>query len=252
MRVVIARCRSNRVFYQSPPVEELNKKRGCPKKYGERFDLGDAETWHSPDETNLVQQTTRKGRVLNVTIQAWHQMLMRGTKHQRMYRHPFTLIRISVTGDTNQTVWKPMWLIVVGEKREEISPTLAYSCYRQRFDIVRLWRSRRVHMLRFGKQRLLMTQFQTPDVEHEENWIQFVLLAYVQLWAAKDLATHLPKPWERYLKQNNDKIVTPSVVQRDFQRIISEIGTPARFPKTRSRSVALARKFNWSASRSSN
>ena len=41
-------------------------------------------------------------------------------------------------------------------------------------------------MLRFGKQRLLMTQFQTPDVEHEENWIQFVLLAYVQLWAAKD------------------------------------------------------------------
>ena len=176
--VVIARCRSNRVFYQSPPVEELNKKRGCPKKYGERFDLGDAETWHSPDETNLVQQTTRKGRVLNVTIQAWHQMLMRGTKHQKMYRHPFTLIRISVTDDTNQTVWKPMWLIVVGEKREEISPTLAYSCYRQRFDIE--------HMLRFGKQRLLMTQFQTPDVEHEENWIQFVLLAYVQLWAAKD------------------------------------------------------------------
>ena len=78
MRVVIARCRSNRVFYQSPTVEKLNKKRGCPKKYGERFDLGDAETWHSPDETNLVQQTTRKGRVLNVTIQAWHQMLMRG------------------------------------------------------------------------------------------------------------------------------------------------------------------------------
>ncbi|MEM7715300.1 MAG: transposase [Cyanobacteria bacterium P01_A01_bin.68] len=38
--VVIARCRSNRVFYQSPPVEELNKKRGCPKKYGEQFDLG--------------------------------------------------------------------------------------------------------------------------------------------------------------------------------------------------------------------
>lgn len=146
-----------------------------------------------------------------------------------MYRHPFTLIRINVTDDTNQTVWKPMWLIVMGEKREEISPTLAYSCYRQRFDIE--------HMLRFGKQRLLMTQFQTPDVEHEENWIQFVLLAYVQLWAAKDLATHLPKPWERYLKQNNDKIATPSVVQRDFQRIISEIGTPARSPKTRGNSI---------------
>ena len=230
--VVIARCRSNRVFYQSPPIEELNKKRGCPKKYGERFDLGDAETWHSPDETTLVQQTTRKGRILNVNIQAWHQMLMRGTKYQKMYHHPFTLIRIHVTDDTCSTVWKPMWLIVMGNKREEISLTVAYSCYRQRFDIE--------HMLRFGKQRLLMTQFQTPDVEHEENWIQFVLLAYVQLWAAKDLATHLPKPWERYLKQNNDKIVTPSVVQRDFQRIISEIGTPARSPKTRGNSIGRA------------
>lgn len=206
--VVVARCRSNRVFYQSPPVEELNKKRGCPKKYGERFDLGNSDTWHSPHETTLVQQTTRKGRVLNVTIKTWHQMLMRGNKYQKMYNHPFTLIRINVTDDTNKPIWKPMWLIVIGDKRGEISPEVAYSCYRQRFDIE--------HMLRFGKQRLLMTQFQTPDVEHEENWIQFVLLAYVQLWAAKDLATHLPKPWERYLQQNNDKIVTPSVVQRDF------------------------------------
>ncbi len=92
-------------------------------------------------------------------------------------------------------------------------------------------------MLRFGKQRLLMTQFQTPDVEHEENWIRLVMLAYVQLWAARELATHLPRPWERYLEQKNDKIVTPSVVQRDFPRIISEIGTPARSPKTRGNSI---------------
>ncbi|WP_263983322.1 transposase [Nostoc flagelliforme] len=29
--VIVARCRSNRIFYQSPPVEESKKKRGCPK-----------------------------------------------------------------------------------------------------------------------------------------------------------------------------------------------------------------------------
>ncbi len=39
------------------------------------------------------------------------------------------------------------------------------------------------HMLRFSKQRLLMGPFQTPDVEHEENWVQLTLLAYVQLCA---------------------------------------------------------------------
>ncbi len=91
-------------------------------------------------------------------------MLMRGTKHEKMYRHPFTLMRISVTDDTNTLVWKPMWLIVFGSQRQRLSSVDVYQSYRQRFDIE--------HMLRFGKQRLLMTQFQTPEVEHEENWIR--------------------------------------------------------------------------------
>ena len=227
--VVVARVRSNRIFYQSPPVEESKKKRGCPKKYGERFNLADAETWHNPDETTQTQQTTRKGRLLNITILAWHEMLMRGTKEQKMYCHHFNLVRIHVTDDTGNSVWKPMWLIVIGDRRQEILPDEAYSSFRQRFDIE--------HMFRFGKQRLLMTQFQTPDVEHEENWIRLVMLAYAQLWAAKDLASHLPRPWERYLKPHNDKIVTPSTVQRNFHSLISEIGTPARSPKTRGNSI---------------
>ena len=227
--VIVARCRSNRIFYQSPPVEESKKKRGCPKKYGERFDLADAETWHLPDETTQKVQTTRKGRLLNITILAWHQMLMRGTKEQKMYRHPFTLIRIHVTDNTGNSVWKPMWLIVIGDQRQQISATVAYQSFRQRFDIE--------HMFRFSKQHLLMTEFQTPDVKHEENWIRLVILAYAQLWAAKDLATHLPRPWERYLKPESDTIMTPSAVQRDFQRIIQEIGTPARSPKTRGNSI---------------
>ena len=187
--VVIARVRSNRIFYQSPLIDESNKKRGCPKKYGERFNLADVETWHEPDETTQTQQTTHKSRILNITLLAWHQMLMRGTKDQKMHRHPFTLVRVHVTDDTGNSVWKPMWLVVIGDQRQEISPPVAYQSFRQRFDIE--------HMFRFSKQRLLMTQFQTPDVEHEENWIRLVMLSYVQLWAAKELATHLPRPWER-------------------------------------------------------
>jgi hypothetical protein len=159
-------------------------------------------------------------------------MLMRGTKSEQMYRHPFTLMRISVADDTGKLVWKPMWLIVMGERREEISPLVAYQSYRERFGVE--------HFFRFGKQRLLMTQFQTPELEHEENWIRLVLLAYVQLWAARELATQLPKPWERYLKQNNDSTLTPSTVQRNFQRIISEIGKPGHSPKTRGNSTGRA------------
>ncbi|MDF5723544.1 MAG: hypothetical protein PUP91_24365 [Rhizonema sp. PD37] len=51
-----------------------------------------------------IGKRNRKGRVLNITIQAWHQMLMRGTKEQKMYRHPFTLLKINVTDDTNKSL----------------------------------------------------------------------------------------------------------------------------------------------------
>ena len=121
-----------------------------------------------------------------------------------------------------------MWLIVIGERRQEISPTVAIKSFRQRFDIE--------HLFRFGKQRLLMTQFQTPDLQHEENWIRLVMLSYVQLWAAKDLATYLPRPWERPHDTTNPPTVTPSVVQRDFHRIISQIGKPGHSSKTRGNS----------------
>ncbi|GAA6617091.1 hypothetical protein NUACC26_029000 [Scytonema sp. NUACC26] len=78
-------------------------------------------------------------------------------------------------------------------------------------------------------------------MEHEENWIRLVMLAYVQLWAAKQLSNHLPRPWERYSQQNNDKIVSPSTVQRDFQRIISQIGKPGNSPKPRGNATGRVR-----------
>jgi DDE superfamily endonuclease len=162
--VVIARVRSNRIFYSAPPIQQEEKKRGCPKKFGERFDLALEDTWRPPDETTQVKSTTKKGRQFTVTLNAWHHMLMRGTQKEQMYKCPFTLVRVHVTDDTGCAVWKSMWLIVTGEERERISLTEVYHCYRQRFDIE--------HMFRFKKQRLLMTNYQTPEVEHEENWLR--------------------------------------------------------------------------------
>jgi hypothetical protein len=92
------------------------------------------------------------------------------------------------------------------------------------------------HYFRFGKQRLLMAAYQTPDVAHEENWLQIVALAAVQLWLARDLAESLPRSWERYLPQAEGKTASPSTVQRDFERIIQQIGTPAEPPKPRGKS----------------
>ena len=152
-------------------------------------------------------------------------MLMRGSHDCPMHRQPFSLMQIQVTTTEGIRIWKPMWLITIGQRRDDLSISQVYQAYRQRYDIE--------HLLRFGKQRLLLNASATPEVEHEENWVQLSFLAYVQLWAARKLALTLPRPWERYLPQKAEGFLTPSQVQRDLNRIRSEIGTPANSPKRR-------------------
>ena len=228
--VAITRVRSDRVFYcQFIPHPNQPKTSGHPRWYGDKFDLKDDQTWHDPDEVDHVSFTTKKGRQLTVTISGWKQMLMRGNKNYKMNNHPFTLLQIVVRDQEGNTIWKPMWLIVIGSRRDELSLVDCYQSYRQRYDIE--------HLFRFGKQRLLMTAYLTPDVEHEENWFKLTLLSYVNLWAARKLATVLPRDWEQYLKRDKSIKITPTLVQRDFFRIITTLGTSAKFPKRRGYSV---------------
>jgi len=227
--VTIARIRGNRVLYRTPPPTEGKRSRGHPIWYGKRFDLKDPTTWDEPDEVVWTTCTTRGGKTYTVCIERWDDMLMRGTREFPMHKHPFSLIRIRVFDSDGKLVFKhPLWLIAIGSRRYEISSLDSWKSYNRRYDIE--------HFFRFGKQRLLMTAFQTPDVEHEENWWKIVQLAYLQLWLARPLAEAMPRPWERYLPQFKTGVASPSVVQRDFGRIIRQIGKPAAPPKPRGKS----------------
>ena len=231
--VTIARCRSSRVFYHTPKLAE--KKRGHPTWYGQRFDLKDQTTWPPPDSVQQVNLTTRRGRQFTVEIQGWQNLLMRGTREYPMHQSPFTLIRIVVNNASGKPVFsRPLWLIIIGNRRAEISLKQIWVAYRQRYDVE--------HFFRFGKQRLLTTAYQTPEVEHEENWWQMTRLAYVQLWLARELAQGLPRPWERYLPQfETGACASPSMVQRDFRRIISTIEPNSVLPKPRGKSPGRAK-----------
>ena len=182
-------------------------------------------------ETNL---TTCKGHTYRVQLEGWHDLLMRGKKDLPMHQKPFTLIRVRVLDEQDRPIFKhTLWLIVMGQRRQEISLVEAWESYCQRFDVE--------HYFRFGKQRLLMADFQTPDVGHEENWLELVSLAYVQLWLARKVAEALPRPWEQYLPQPECRVASPSAVQRDLGRILREIGTPAQLPKRRGNSPGRAK-----------
>jgi len=232
--VNVVRSRSNRVFYRQAPPVVGKRGPGHPTWYGERFDLKDPSTWGEPDAVEETTFTNRKGRVYRVDMEGWQDLLMRGKKGLPMHKYPFTLIRVRVLDEEGNPVFKhTLWLIVIGERRNELSLVEAWEAYGQRYDVE--------HYFRFGKQRLLMASYQTPDVEHEENWMQIMALAYMQLWLARDLAEALPRPWERYLPEAKRETASSSTVQRDFGRIIRQIGTPARPPKPRGNSLGRAK-----------
>jgi hypothetical protein len=229
---VLVRLRHNRVVYTAPPPLE-KRRSGHPRWYGERFAFNDPATWPQPDAEATWHTTTKQGRRLVIHAQAWYEMRLRGTRAYPMHRCPFTLVRIMVTTLEGTSVYRrPLWLALFGPARRALSLQEIYAAYLQRFD--------QEHGQRFVKQHLLATGYQTPEEAHEVHWWQMVLLAYFQLWLARGLARRLLRPWEKYLPRwreqesaETSRPLSPAMVQRDFDRIIRQMGTPAQRFKPR-------------------
>ncbi len=229
--VTIVRSRSNRVFYRQNE-RSAAATGGAPGHYGAAFRLRDPDTWHALDDALELPFVSRRGKHYTVDIRAWHHMLMRGKNkpHRlRMHQYPFTLVRIALLNRDGKAAFKrPLWLLVFGERRHELTLQDIYKAYTQRSDLE--------HFFRFGKQRLLLDKFQTPETAHEEHWWPLAHLAYLQLWVARHAAVATPRPWEKYLPHYRQGKATPSSVQRDFGRLLRTFGTPAKPPKPRGKS----------------
>ena len=232
--VVLARLAGNRTLHRFAPLEG-SRRSGHPTWFGQPFKLDEESTRGAPDEAMRVEWRTSKGRVLQVMLQRWNDLLMRGKRDAPMQERAFDVISCRAFDERGKPVFKKtMWLLVMGERRGEVGLRQCYEAYRQRFDME--------HFFRFGKNKLLLDRYQTPEVEHEENWWELACLAYTQLWLAAPLAATLPRPWERYLPTlKNRAIPGPAQVQRDFGRIIRQFGTPARSPERRGNSPGRAK-----------
>jgi hypothetical protein len=226
--VMIARLNSTRNVYlpAEKPTEKTTPPRGRKKEYGEKINLSALETHPACDETATTTWTTRKGKDYTVDIAAWNSMLMRGSRTFKAAEQSFRLVKITVKNQAGEAVFKkPLWLVVTGNRRAEISLLDVYYDYRARYDIE--------HFFRFGKQKLLMGSYQTPDVDHEALWWKLCGRAYHQLYLAREDVAMTLKPWERYLPQykNSDhkppSLSTPSQTQRGFSGLLKKRGTPA-------------------------
>ncbi len=215
--VWVYRLRNNRNVFAKAPDGQTRK------KYGSKMKLNVPETHLIADQEGEFALTTIHGRKRIICFKRWYGLLFRGSRYFKGYENPFDLMEFHVLDDQREPVFKrPLWLCVEGKRRHELTSPKIYESYRQRYDLE--------HFFRFGKNRLLMDQFQTPDLEHEENWWKLVQLAYVQLFLGRKIAKVIPRPWERYLKEfrGGNQEAGPTQVQRNFTLILDEIGTPAK------------------------
>jgi hypothetical protein len=230
--VSILRVRSNRTFYQAYEQSAGERPANRPKRYGKAFKLPDPDTQRQPDQETTLTRTSRRGKTITYILQAWREMLMSGkNKPERiaMWPHPFTLVKITACDQKGNPVFaKPIWLIVVGQQREQLSLAQIFQAYHARSNLE--------HFFRFGKQHLLLTDSQTPITAREERWWHLVHIAYAMLWMTRHLANHLPRPWEQYLPKTRRGEMTPTLVRRDAQRLFSQLGTPAQPPQPRGKS----------------
>lgn len=150
----------------------------------------------APDQKQEIETTTRKGRKLKVTIFHYNDMMIRSKDGNNMKDKPFDVLAVQVKdAKTGEKVFdKEMFIAVCGERKAELSPENTYKFYRRRYDIE--------PSLRFNKQRLMLTNYQTPDVEHLDNWLLINQLTNWLLYTASDEANLQVQKWEQYLPQN--------------------------------------------------
>lgn len=232
--VNLIRIKSNRKLYFQYAGEQ--SKDGAKKRYGNLFRLNDNKTHTEPVEKENLEIELKNGRKCKVKIRKWDNMIIPGQNNQKMYDKPFNLIAIDIfdltTGD--KIFNKTMWLAVTGKRKNELTLTEIYHSYRLRFDIE--------FFFRFGKQKLLLDKYQTPDVEHQENWFIIVMLSYWLLYLSRYAGDIIINDWEKYLEkyknqeskeQEQEQVKSPTMTSRAMPGIISGFVNKYIIPKTR-------------------
>lgn len=215
--ITLSRLRGNRTLYLQP--ERVPGKKGTPRKYGDPFNLKKPETWPEPHAQLKWEIEQIKGNRQFVEAIEFREVIMR-----RKYKLPMNEIPLRVIGfqivdqQGKPRLDRRLWVVIAGKQRNELSIEQIFTLYRKRFDLE--------HFFRFCKQKLLLNDFQSPRVDHLENWWQIVSIAWTLLFAARNLAQVMPNPWERYLPifnpdpQKKKISPPPASVQRDYYRII--------------------------------
>jgi DDE superfamily endonuclease len=222
---LLVRLHSNRVFY-ADPEDPVPRPVGRPRRHGERFDLGDPETWPDPSAEHRCESEDYG----SVRVRAWadlHPKTRRIGERYGCAKAPVvkgTVVLAEVDRLPKETRKpKKLWLWWHGEGEPDLN--LLWRAYCRRFSLE--------HAIRFWKEKLGWTKPKLRHPEQADLWTWLVVAAYAQLGLARGVAVDRRLPWEKPLPPRR---LTPTRVLRAFRDLLPTLSSPARAPKPRGRS----------------
>jgi len=158
---------------------------------------------HPADEQLTLQRFTASGRELRIELWRWHDLRLRTKKGHNMKDKPLDLLAAQVFDAHSGKRLFPqgLYLAISGKQRRRLATEAAYDDYRHRYDIEPYFR--------LGKQRLFLTQYQTPDRDHFDQWLLIQQLATFLLFLTSTEVGNTPHKWQQYLPREKNAEAQP-------------------------------------------
>ncbi len=217
----LVRLQNNQKLSQEP-VPRPAGSRGAPRKHGADFQLTAIECEpEALEEFSLGKQ--------NVRVRVWHKL-----HFKRLAKVKGSVVCVEFLKEDGTPRYKrPLWLFWTG--REEVRPQDLCRMY--------LWRFAIEHLFRFLKQHMGLNSHRSANLESLQRWMWIVALAYWQLLLMRDTVQPNRPAWHPRKKDDQDKPLTPSQVQRSAQAFLLLSGSPA--PNTRPAGKGVGRQTGY-------
>lgn len=158
----------------------------------------------TPNQTSTIYQTTLKGKEIRIEASLWKNVLIRTKNGNKMSDKKLNIIATKTyNATTNELVFQENLFIGIGGKlKDNLSIDKAVYEYQDRYGIEPYFR--------FSKQKLFLENFQTPDLQHLDNWFLVVQTAIWLLYLTAQEAQKITPKWQQYLPK--EKIENPSIL----------------------------------------
>lgn len=207
----LIRLKANRCFYR--PAPPPTGRRGAPRKHGDKLQPNDETThgkpdghWESPDA-------------------AWRPIQISWWQHLHLKEADWlelTVIRVERPYATNkERDPRVSWFVWIGDQQTDMAQVALG--YVHRFS--------QEHGYRFDKQCLLWDEPQVRTPERFERWSWIVAIVHNLLVLARHVVAAELRPWETKHREP-----TPQQVRRGMNKLLPQLGTPARPPQPRGKS----------------